>query len=70
MTSPKGSAVLNQIDPIHRRPAVEKFTGLKRSAIYDGIAKGTFPRPVKLGQKAVGWRESAIREWLNARTTV
>lgn len=61
--------MLAQIDPIHRRPAVEKFTGLKRSAIYDGIAKGTFPRPVKLGPKAVGWRESAIREWLAERAT-
>ena len=61
--------MLDQIDPIHRRPAVEKFTGLKRSAIYDAVAKGTFPRPVKLGPKAVGWRESAIREWLNARAT-
>jgi len=25
------------------------------------------PRPVKLGPNSVGWRESAIREWLDSR---
>lgn len=52
-----------------RRPAVEEITGLKRSAIYDLMAKGRFPHPVRIGNKAVAWPESAIREWLNTRPT-
>ena len=59
--------MLNPIDPILRRPAVEAITGLRRSAIYKGIQNGTFPKPVKLTKKAVGWRESVIREWLAQR---
>lgn len=59
--------MLQNLDPIHRRPSVEKITGLKRSAIYDAMSKGNFPKPVKLGPKAVGWRESDIAQWLDSR---
>ena len=50
-----------------RRSAVEHITGLSRSAIYDMMKKGQFPRPVRLTGKAVGWPESAIAEWLASR---
>ena len=50
-----------------RRRAVERRIGLKRSALYKAIAEGSFPRPVKLGRRAVGWLESEVSEWLRAR---
>ena len=50
-----------------RRPAVQDLTGLSRSTIYDLMAKGAFPRPVRLTAKAVGWPESAIANWLAQR---
>ena len=50
-----------------RRNAVEELTGLSRSTIYDLMAKGAFPRPVRLTGKAVAWPESAIAEWLAQR---
>jgi prophage regulatory protein len=46
---------------------VEQLTGLSRSTIYDLMAKGQFPRPVRLTAKAVAWPESAIAEWLASR---
>ena len=52
---------------IHRRPEVERLTGLSRSTIYAMISDGTFPRPVRLGKRAVGWRESDIAAWLAER---
>lgn len=54
-------------DKIHRRPSVEDWTGLSRSTLYDMIAKGSFPKPIRLGKRAVGWRESQINEWLTER---
>jgi prophage regulatory protein len=51
-----------------RRLAVEQVTGLSRSTIYDLMAKGQFPRPVRLTEKAVAWPESAIAAWLSQRT--
>ena len=55
------------IDRILRRPEVERVTGLSRTSIYALIAQGRFPRPVKLGRQAVGWRESEIAAWIESR---
>jgi prophage regulatory protein len=50
-----------------RRSAVEDLTGLSRSALYDLMSKGLFPRAVKLTAKAVAWREDDVANWLNSR---
>jgi len=52
---------------ILRLPNVKSRTGLSRSSIYLGVAKGTFPAPVSLGARAVGWIESEIDDWLTQR---
>ena len=52
---------------ILRRPDVETRTGLSRSTIYDWMKRGEFPQPVALGARLVGWRESDIEAWLQAR---
>lgn len=52
---------------ILRRKQVEDRTGLSRSTIYERIRAGTFPAPVSLGAKAVGWVESEISDWLTAQ---
>jgi prophage regulatory protein len=51
---------------ILRRKQVEHRTGLSRSTIYLRIKQGTFPRPVGLGPRAVGWLENEIDAWLAA----
>ncbi|MDF1707148.1 MAG: AlpA family transcriptional regulator [Paracoccaceae bacterium] len=53
---------------ILRRPEVEARTGLSRSTIYLWIQQGEFPKPVALGARLVGWRESDVNAWLEART--
>lgn len=52
---------------ILRRPQVQARIGLSRSALYGRIKAGTFPAPISLGGKAVGWIESEIDTWLNAQ---
>ncbi len=52
---------------ILRRPEVEVRTGLSRSTLYAQMAEGAFPRPVRLGKRAVGWTESTMSEWLEHR---
>ncbi|MBA4209585.1 MAG: hypothetical protein C0454_08650 [Parvibaculum sp.] len=54
-------------DKILRFPDVKRFTGLGRSTIYDFIAKGSFPKPVKLGPRAVGWHSADIAAWIESR---
>ena len=55
---------------ILRRKQVEKRTGLSRSTIYLRIQEGTFPRPINLGVRAVGWLENEIEAWLAARMEI
>lgn len=55
---------------ILRRKQVEKRTGLSRSTIYLRIQEGTFPRPINLGARAVGWLENEIEAWLTARIEI
>ena len=52
---------------ILRRKQVEARTGLSRSTIYERIKTGTFPAPVSIGARAVGWLESEVSSWLAAQ---
>ncbi|MEX2249159.1 MAG: AlpA family transcriptional regulator [Parvibaculum sp.] len=52
---------------ILRRREVESLTGKSRSSLYRDMSAGTFPRPIKLGEKSVGWIESEILAWQQER---
>ena len=56
-------------DRLLRRPEVQTLTGLARATIYRDMAMGCFPRPVKIGKRAVAWPKSVIDEWIEARKT-
>lgn len=51
---------------ILRLPVVITRTGLSRSTIYQRVAEGTFPRPINIGDRAVGWLDSEIESWLSS----
>ena len=50
-----------------RPPEVVKRTGLSRTTIWRRVRTGKFPPPVVLGPNAIGWPDSAVAEWLEAR---
>lgn len=52
--------------PLWRLPTVETQTGLSKSEIYRRIKIGTFPKPLKLGARAVAWPASAIESWVKS----
>ena len=49
-----------------RLPEVIDRTGLSKATIYEQIAAGTFPQPVNLGPRAVGFVESEVGQWLRS----
>lgn len=49
---------------IIRLPGVMTRTGLSRSSIYSAIARNEFPRPIRLGRRAVGWDSSLVESWV------
>jgi prophage regulatory protein len=58
---------INMVTSILRLPAVKQRTGLSRSTIYLRVNDGTFPKPIQLGERAIGWVEEDIQQWLEAR---
>ncbi len=58
------------MDRILRAREVLAVTGLSRSNLYGKIKAGIFPKPVSLGDRAVGWHASAVENWIEARETV
>ena len=52
---------------IVRRRQVEEETGYSRSTIYLRIAQGLWPKPVRLGRRAVGWPAREVAAINSAR---
>lgn len=60
---------------ILRRKQVEQRLGLSRATIYArmnpnaraGEYDPSFPKPIALGRKAVGWVESEVEAWIEAQ---
>lgn len=50
-----------------RMKMVVEITGLARSTVYKYIAEGIFPKPITLGGRSVGWVESEVFAWIQAR---
>ena len=49
---------------IFRRKDLEERLKLSRSSIYAMMSQGEFPKPVRLGRRAVGWKSTDIEKWL------
>ena len=60
---PRGPCIL-------RRRQVEALTGLSRSSIYLGMSQNTFPACISLGNRAVGWLETEISDWIQSRINI
>ena len=50
-----------------RLPDVELKTGMAYSSIYLMMANNTFPSPIKLSKRSVGWLENEIDAWIEER---
>lgn len=55
---------------ILRLPDVKQRTGLSRSSIYAMVADKTFPEPIQLGARAVGWLDGEITDWIAQKANV
>ena len=71
LDSRRDGAMTRAVEPGRDTPAriirfhqVQARTGLSRSTIYRRLAGGSFPRPLSLGARAVGWIEAEVDEWI------
>jgi prophage regulatory protein len=52
---------------ILRLKDVVSKTGLSRSTIYERIKNNEFPQPLGLGARAIGFIQSEVDDWIEAR---
>lgn len=52
---------------IMRLKEITEKTGLAKSTIYNLISQGKFPKQIDLGARSVGWVDTEIEEWLEAK---
>lgn len=53
------------VDPIMRPRQVCRAIGLSRTTLWRRIRDGDFPRPLRLGGNAIGWRASVVAAYLD-----
>ena len=56
-----------KMERILRIDEVIKIPGLSNTTIYNMINSDEFPRPKRLGKRAVGWLSDDIKNWLDSR---
>ena len=61
------NAGLARTERFFRIKEVQDFSGLSRSQIYALVARGEFPRQVKVSEKASGWLLSELEAWMSER---
>jgi len=58
---------MDRLHRVVRLADLPMFTGLHRTQIDTLIARGEFPRPVKLSTRRKAWLESEIAAWQATR---
>lgn len=53
---------------IVRMPELLQKIGLSKASIYNRVAAGSFPKPINLGGRSVGWLESSVEQWIAERS--
>ncbi len=54
-------------DTMLRVPAVLQMIGKSKSQLKRDVAAGTFPQPIKIGVRAIGWPAREVKAWLAQR---
>jgi len=50
-----------------RKKEVLAIIGMKTTWLVEAVKEGSFPRPVRLGARAVGWRTTDVKKWIDSR---
>lgn len=53
-----------------RKSRVLELCGISKSTLDRLVRSGDFPKPVKLGPRAIGWKVSDVIDWIDSREQV
>lgn len=55
------------IDPIIRLKDFLRLTGIGRSTAYALMGSGALERPIRISERAIGWRASTVKAFIDSR---
>jgi len=57
------------LERVYKLKELPQFVGLRATAIHRMIRDGEFPKPIRItkDRRAIGWLESDLRQWQQAR---
>lgn len=56
-----------QLVPSPKRPGAAVPLPFSAPTLWRKVRAGTFPKPVKLGERMTAWRVAEVREWMKAQ---
>lgn len=59
-----------ELDGLVRMKQLQELVGLRPGSIKRLIARGEFPQPVQISERAIGWRSSEVQAWIDSRVRV
>ena len=62
--APQPTNILHVEGALLKLETVRALTGRGRTSIYRDVKAGTFPSPVKFGDRCTRWRADDIRQWI------
>lgn len=79
MVNQEKQIIINNVEHVSERiiriKELIQLIGISRSTVYDKLNTSSkrhdpsFPKPVRLGGAAIGWRLSMVLAWINALNT-
>lgn len=64
---PAAGEFLAMVTLLSSKELAAKGIALSKSQMYALIQRGKFPKPIKIGLRAVAWPEPEIDAWIKAR---
>lgn len=52
---------------IYRQPEVLAILGIAKTTLWRMVNSGSFPKPIKLGERVNGWKVETVKAWLDAK---
>ena len=62
LTTPTAPAIL-------RASHLLPMLGISRMTLHRRVKDGSFPRPVRIGPNAIGWKAADVERWIESRPT-
>lgn len=66
MPNPLAMPLAGEITLI-RKPHVLRRVGFGNTELYRRVAAGKFPKPVRIGARAVAWNSAEVEKWISDR---